>query len=69
MLRKLILVCLFVGIVGVAQESSAVKLSRNNPYRSFNISGYNYGSVQWEKSHRKSGKLWSTTRGRRLFRR
>lgn len=43
-------------------------ISRNNPYRSFNISGYNYGSVQWQKSHR--GKSWSShTRGQFLRRR
>ena len=70
MLRTLVFVAAFAAFVGFAQESSAVKLSRNNPYRSFNISGYNYGSVQWEKSHGKSRKSWSTTnRGRRQFRR
>jgi hypothetical protein len=28
------------------------QISKNNPYRSFNISGINYGSMQWEKEHR-----------------
>ena len=27
-------------------------VSPKNPYRSFNLSGINYGSMQWEKAHR-----------------
>ena len=42
------------------QRSSATSISRNNPYRSFNLSGYNYGSTQWERSHGNSTKSWST---------
>jgi hypothetical protein len=26
-------------------------ISWNNPYRSFNISGLNYGSMEWEKKY------------------
>lgn len=29
------------------------QISRENPYRSFNISGVNYGSLRWEEQHRK----------------
>lgn len=38
-----------------ASSAQAMQISRNNPYRSFSISGINYASVQWEKQHRKSG--------------
>ncbi len=34
-------------------DAEALQISRNNPYRSFNISGYNYGSVRWEKQHQR----------------
>lgn len=70
MLRSLLLVCAFVAVVGLVQESSAFTISRNNPYRSFNVTGYNYGSMQWELSHGKKGKSASPwKRGRRFFRR
>ena len=36
---------------GLASVSSANPISKNNPYRSFNISGINYGSLNWERSH------------------
>jgi len=36
-------------------------ISQNNPYRSFNISGINYGSQQWERS--RSSSKSSTKRG------
>ena len=41
-----------VGVVDVRPVEAAPRLSPNNPYRSFNISGVNYGSMQWEQSHR-----------------
>jgi hypothetical protein len=70
MVRNLVLAIAFFSLVGVAQDSSAITISRNNPYRSFNVTGYNYGSVQWEKQHGKSEKSWSATnRSRRFFRR
>jgi hypothetical protein len=58
-----------IAILITASESSAITISRNNPYRSFNLSGVNYGSVQWEKSHGKSSKSWSSgNTSRRWFR-
>jgi len=36
----------------VASTAAAGPISRNNPYRSFNVHGVNYASVQWEKKHR-----------------
>ena len=47
---------------------SEAQISRNNPYRSFNLTGVNYASMQWERSHRRSaGKSWSTTRSSARF--
>ena len=48
-----------------AQQADARPISRNNPYRSFNISGVNYGSMQWEIKHGKSSSSKSWSAGRR----
>lgn len=57
--------CLFrlVVVVGVvsgggllAREAHAV--SPQNPYRSFNLSGINYGSMQWERAQRQGKRVW-----------
>jgi hypothetical protein len=47
-------------MIDVRPVEAAPWLSSNNPYRSFNISGINYGSMQWERSHR-----GASTRGHR----
>jgi hypothetical protein len=54
----------------LAQPAEA-QISRNNPYRSFNLTGVNYGSMQWEAKHKRQGnKSWSAGRSnRRFFRR
>ena len=44
-----------LGLV-VAGEARAV--SPRNPYRSFNLSGLNYGSMQWEKAQRQGKQVW-----------
>jgi len=48
--------------------ADAGPISRNNPYRSFNISGVNYGSMQWESKHRNSNSSKSWSNGRRSAR-
>jgi len=50
----LVLLC-SIGLV-VAGEARAV--SPRNPYRSFNLSGLNYGSMQWEKAQRQGKRVW-----------
>ena len=50
MLHKSILGLFVVVVAGFANFSSAAPISKNNPYRSFNISGINYGSMNWERS-------------------
>lgn len=44
---------LFVAAAALAMSSDADAgtISRNNPYRSFNISGINYGSQNWERTN------------------
>jgi hypothetical protein len=40
-----------------ATEARAV--SPRNPYRTFNLSGLNYGSMQWEKAQRQGKRVWT----------
>lgn len=47
-----------------APEAQAAK-KQQNPFSSFNLSGINYGSQQWAKSHSKSS---SSRRSYRTFR-
>jgi hypothetical protein len=58
---------LFIAIIVVAalgaQKVDGVTISPQNPYRSFNISGINYGSMKWEKSHRKTSYPQRPSRG------
>jgi hypothetical protein len=56
-------------ILAVAPESQAV--SPKNPYRTFNLSGVNYGSMQWERAQRKGKRVWTPTNtsSRRAYRR
>jgi len=44
------------GACAVAPEASAV--SPRNPYRTFNLSGVNYGSMQWERAQRQGKRVW-----------
>ncbi|MGD9633031.1 MAG: hypothetical protein AB7G28_15565 [Pirellulales bacterium] len=73
MIRFLAAATLYMSALFVvsANTAQAGVISRNNPYRSFNISGVNYGSMQWERKHgRQSGKAWSGSRANyRGFRR
>jgi hypothetical protein len=54
MLRKLaILSSLVVTMLAFdIRSSTAAPVSARNPYRSFNISGVNYGSMRWEQQNR-----------------
>lgn len=53
MARTLVLALAIVLCGGfLRSEAEAAAVSPRNPYRSFNISGINYGSMQWEKTHR-----------------
>lgn len=49
----LAIAALVLAFGGLAQPRSAdaAPISRNNPYRTYNLSGINYGSMQWERTH------------------
>ena len=49
----LALLCAAAVTAMMPSSAHAITIHRNNPFRSFNTSGVNYGSMQWEKSHRK----------------
>lgn len=55
-LMKPTLVCLLLILAGVCPSGMAPvraeTISSRNPFRSYNVSGVNYGSQQWEKSNR-----------------
>jgi hypothetical protein len=56
------LTCL-VALVWLVQVPNAqAQISRQNPYRSFNIGGVNYGSIRWEQQHRSQAKQHTPTR-------
>ncbi|MBS0201571.1 MAG: hypothetical protein JSS49_01640 [Planctomycetes bacterium] len=38
-------------LVGIADVAEAGPISPQNPFRSYNLSGINYGSQQWERDH------------------
>jgi hypothetical protein len=56
MLRPLLLPAVAVAAALAATPSEAV--SPQNPYRSFNLSGINYGSMQWERAQREGRRVW-----------
>lgn len=43
-------------VLAVASPARAV--SPQNPYRSFNLSGINYGSMQWERAQQQGRRVW-----------
>ncbi len=62
----------FMLAAGSLPSAQAQVISRNNPYRSFNVSGINYGSVQWQKAHGGFGssqRSYTRSYQRRWFRR
>jgi hypothetical protein len=55
-LRRLLLPIVALAAALAATPSAAV--SPQNPYRSFNLSGINYGSMQWERAQREGRSVW-----------
>lgn len=51
---------LLVAVVAFVSLPSTAALARNppNPYSSFNLSGINYGSMQWERDQRAGKRVW-----------
>jgi hypothetical protein len=52
-----LLVCLITAAVALP-AAPAFAISPQNPYRSFNLSGINYGSMQWERAQRQGKRVW-----------
>jgi hypothetical protein len=65
--RRWILSLLFLVAAGFHDvgPAQAEVISQDNPYRSYNISGVNYASMQWERSHK--GKSSSRNRNNGWF--
>ena len=53
-LSMLVLAC----SVAFAFTAEARAVSPRNPYRSFNLSGINYGSMQWERAQQQGKRVW-----------
>ncbi len=47
-----------VALVAAIAATPAAAISPRNPYRSFNLSGINYGSMQWERAQREGRRVW-----------
>ncbi len=43
---------------GLFACSEARAVSPRNPYRSFNLSGINYGSMRWEQAQQQGRRVW-----------
>jgi hypothetical protein len=66
--QLLVFVVATVALVAAAPDAQAI--SPRNPYRSFNLSGVNYGSMQWERAQRQGKRVWpsSNTPSRSYYR-
>lgn len=51
-IRSLLIVAAFGLIAAPALQAQPISLQ--NPFRSYNLSGINYGSQQWERDHARS---------------
>lgn len=49
---------LLPAIVLTLLAAPAQAISPQNPYRTFNLSGINYGSMQWERDQRAGRRVW-----------
>ena len=45
-------------VASLAVADPALAVSPRNPYRSFNLSGINYGSMQWERAQQQGKRVW-----------
>lgn len=70
-LRHLLLASVLIVAGLLAFNPQAEAVSPKNPYRSFNLSGVNYGSMQWERAQRQGKRVWpaNNTPSRRAYRR
>jgi hypothetical protein len=55
--RSLAVPLLAVAVVATVGRPAAARSPRN-PYSSFNLSGMNYGAMQWERAQRQGKRVW-----------
>ena len=55
--RSLAVPLLAVAVVAAGERSASARSPRN-PYSSFNLSGVNYGAMQWERAQRQGKRVW-----------
>lgn len=55
--RCLLLCAAATAAIGLASDR-AWAVSPRNPYSSFNLSGINYGSMQWERAQQQGRRVW-----------
>lgn len=44
--------------ITMTATSQAFAVSPQNPYRTFNLSGVNYGSMRWERAQQQGKRVW-----------
>ncbi len=54
----LLLIAIVTGLAVAMSAGEAEAVSPRNPYRTFNLSGVNYGSMRWEQAQRKGRRVW-----------
>ena len=47
-----------VALSAALTAAPVAAVSPQNPYRTFNLSGINYGSMQWERAQREGRRVW-----------
>lgn len=58
-MRRVVLPIVIPALLCLAAPGDrAFAISPQNPYRSFNLSGVNYGSMQWERDQRAGRRVW-----------
>ena len=59
--RPAVLLCVLI-LALLCGSSASAGWSRNNPYRTYNITGLNYGSQNWERQYgnqsRRPARTW-----------
>jgi hypothetical protein len=65
---RLVVLFFLLTVFAIEPMAQARTVSRNNPFRTFNLSGINYGSMRWEIQDRCKQKAIPQPRVR-LFRR
>ncbi len=55
---RIIIAAAITWVAMFAFSPDAQAVSPRNPYRTFNLSGVNYGSMRWEQAQRQGKQVW-----------